>query len=480
MKLNELTMTQLKAKFDDGQATASAAVADVLSAIEAGQKYNAYITVCEADTLFARAERIDKARISGAPLGALAGVPIAIKDNMCMKGVRTTAGSRMLENFIAPYDATVVERLEAAGAIIVGKTNLDEFAMGSSNETSFFGPVKNPRDSETIPGGSSGGSAAAVAANLCSAALGSDTGGSVRQPASHTGTVGLKPTYGRVSRFGLIAFASSLDQIGPMTKSVEDAALLLEAIAGHDPRDATSVDRAVPAFQSFVAMGVEGMRLGIPREYFEAEAGVDPDVLANVRGAIQKLEEAGATIVDISLPHTEYAVATYYLIATAEASSNLARYDGVRYGYRADEAKTLLEMYERTRAEGFGDEIKRRIMLGTFVLSTGYYDAYYRKAQQVRTLISQDFDRAFSKVDAIVTPTAPSAAFRFGQKSADPLQMYLEDIYTISCNLAGLPGISVPCGTNKAGLPTGLQMLAPRFEEATLFRVAGQCERSLA
>jgi aspartyl-tRNA(Asn)/glutamyl-tRNA(Gln) amidotransferase subunit A len=473
MALTELTISELLARFDAGQASAEDAVGQVLEAIDAGEHLNAYISVRPAEELLDRARRVDQARHRGEPVGPLAGVPIAVKDNICARTGRTTAASRMLEDFCAPYDATVVERLEAAGAIIVGKTNLDEFAMGSSNETSRKGAVLNPHDRERVPGGSSGGSAAAVAAGQCFGALGSDTGGSIRQPASHCGVVGLKPTYGRVSRWGLIAFASSLDQIGPMARSVEDAARLLEVIAGFDARDATSAERDVPAFSEAVGGGVDGLRLGVPSEYFAAEVGIDDEVIGLVRQAMARLEDQGAELVEVSLPHTEYAVATYYLIATAEASSNLARYDGARYGYRAP-ADELVEMYEKTRAKGFGDEVKRRIMLGTYVLSAGYYDQYYRKAQQVRTLIRRDFDQAFEQVDALVAPCAPTPAFKLGEKSDDPLQMYLEDVFTISCNLAGIPGMSVPCGTTSADLPVGLQIMAPAFDEQTLVRVGSE------
>ncbi|MFU8803606.1 MAG: Asp-tRNA(Asn)/Glu-tRNA(Gln) amidotransferase subunit GatA [Bradymonadaceae bacterium] len=477
MKLNELTLAELGRKLDAKEVSAEEVLGATLEAIEAESGLNAFITVRETDDLMEEARAADAARASGTA-GALSGIPIAVKDNMCTRGLRTTAASRMLEDFVPPYDATAVRKLKEAGAIILGKTNLDEFAMGSSNESSYFGRVHNPAGEEVIPGGSSGGSATAVAAHLCAAALGSDTGGSVRQPASHTGIVGLKPTYGRISRYGLIAFASSLDQIGPMTKSVEDAALLLQVLAGHDPLDSTSAAVDVPDFKASLDKGVEGLRIGIPKEYFEAEVGIDEAVVRNTRAAIATLEAAGANVKDISLPHTQYAVATYYLICTAEASSNLARYDGARYGYRA-RASNLADMYENTRAEGFGDEVIRRIMLGTFVLSTGYYDAYYKKAQQVRTLIRQDFERAFAEVDLIVTPTTPSAAFAFGEKT-DPLQMYLEDIYTVSSNLAGLPGISLPSGASTSGLPTGVQVLAPIFQEETLFRGANVLDRRWA
>jgi aspartyl-tRNA(Asn)/glutamyl-tRNA(Gln) amidotransferase subunit A len=479
MKPRDFTLVELKQRFDAGDLSAREAVSDVLDAIDERSELNAFVHVEEREDLLARADAVDERRSAGDQVPSFAGIPVALKDNICAKGRPTTAGSRMLERFVAPYDATVTSKLEEQGAIILGKTNLDEFAMGSSNETSHFGAVLNPHDIERTPGGSSGGSAAAVAANLCAAALGSDTGGSIRQPASHCGVVGLKPTYGRVSRYGLIAFASSLDQIGPMTRSVDDAAVLLGALAGHDPKDATSAEVDVPNFATHLDEGVEGLTLGLPEEYFEAGAGIDDAVATNVREAVEEFERRGAGVVDISLPHTEYAVSTYYLIATAEASSNLARYDGVRYGHRA-EAESLEQMYERTRAQGFGDEVKRRIMLGTYVLSAGYYDKYYRKAQKVRTLIRQDFERAFEDVDVIVTPTAPTPAFELGAKTDDPLQMYLEDIFTISCNLAGIPGMSVPCGTSADGLPVGLQLLAPAWREDLLFRVGAEWERSQA
>jgi len=476
MEYNELTIAELRAGYADGEFTAVEVVESYIGAIREGDEYNAYIEVRDADELIDEAAAVDERREEGDPVGPLAGVPIAVKDNICTASLPTTAASRMLADLEPPYEATVVERLKAAGAIVVGKTNLDEFAMGSSNETSHFGPAKNPADPERTPGGSSGGAAAAVAADLCAGAIASDTGGSIRQPAAHCGTVGLKPTYGRVSRHGLIAFASSLDQIGPIAKNVEDAALILEAIAGHDRRDATSVDRSVPVYSREVDHGVDGLRVGVPEEYFEAEVAVADAVVDRVESAIEQLEAAGAEIVDVSLPHTEYAVATYYLIATAEASSNLARYDGVRFGHRAEEGDELVEMYERTRAEGFGDEVKRRIMLGTYVLSAGYYEDYYQKAQKVRTLIRRDFEEAFEQVDVLAAPTTPTPAFELGENLEDPLQMYLQDVYTSSCNLAGLPGVSVPCGTTAEDLPVGLQLMAPTFDESTLCRAARTVE----
>jgi aspartyl-tRNA(Asn)/glutamyl-tRNA(Gln) amidotransferase subunit A len=439
---------------------------------------NAFNTIARERAL-ARADAIDRDidRWRDAPL---AGMPIAVKDNICTGGLRTTASSRMLERYVPPYDATVVSRLESAGAVIIGKTNCDEFAMGSSNENSAFGPVRNPWDLTRIPGGTSGGSAAAVAAGVVSIALGSDTGGSIRQPSAMCGVVGLKPTYGRVSRYGLIAHASSLDQIGPLARRVRDAAVVLGAIAGHDPADATSAPDAVPDFTASLTGEVRGARIGVPRRLLEQ--GVDADVSRAFADALEVLRARGATMVDIELPHAKYAIATYYLVATAEASSNLARYDGVRYGFRAKE-RTLHAMYAKTRAAGFGPEVKRRIMLGTYVLSAGYYDAYYLKAQQVRTLIRRDYEDAFggvSAVDAVAMPTSPVPAFPIGERVADPLQMYLADVFTVSANLAGLPAISVPCGFTASSLPIGLQLTGRRFDEATLLRLGDAYERDTA
>jgi len=430
------------------------------------------------DRALEQARRIDDLAAKGSALPPLAGVPLGIKDVMVTRGVRTTAASKILENYIPPYDCTAVARLEATGAIILGKLNCDEFAMGSSNENSAFGPVRNPRDKSRVPGGSSGGSAAAVAANMAVATLGSDTGGSIRQPASFCGVVGLMPTYGRVSRYGLIAFASSLDHIGPLARTVRDAAVLLRVIAGHDPLDSTSANVPVPDYEQELAKPIRGLRLGVPSEYFGE--GLDGEVRAAIEESLKRLADTGAEIVPISLPHTSYAIPTYYVIATAEASSNLARYDGVRYGYRSPRSKTLAEMYRNTRAEGFGAEVKRRIMLGTYALSAGYYDAYYLKAQKVRTLIASDFEQAFQKVDAIVTPTTPTAAFKLAEKTGDPVSMYLADIYTVTGNLAGVPGISVPCGRTRSGLPIGLQVLGRHFDEATILRVAQAVEDSTA
>lgn len=408
--------------------------------------------------------------------GKLAGMPVLIKDNICVKDEETTCASRILAGFRPPYDATVVRKLKDAGALLIGKANMDEFAFGSSCETSCYGPTRNPWALDRIPGGSSGGSAAAVAADETILALGSDTGGSIRQPAALCGVVGLKPTYGRVSRYGLIAFASSLDQIGPITKDVEDAALTLSVIAGYDEMDSTSVDIPVPDYKKSLVKNVKGLRIGVPKEYFVS--GIDVVVEEAVKKAVGVLRDLGATVVEISLPHTEYAVATYYIVGPAEASSNLARFDGVQYGHRAKDSKHLIEMYIKTRSEGFGNEAKRRVLLGTYCLSTGYYDAYYLKAQKVRTKIREDFDNAFKSCDIIVTPTSPTPAFKIGEKSNDPLSMYLSDIFTIPANMAGIPAISVPCGFSADGLPIGLQMMAKPFDEETIFRAAYTFEQS--
>lgn len=432
-------------------------------------KIHAYITILREEALRVSKEA-EKQISSGTYLGALHGVPISVKDIFIMKGTRTTCGSKILENFVSSYDAMVVEKLKHSGAIIVGKNNMDEFAMGSSTENSYFGPTRNPWDLERVPGGSSGGSAAATSASICFASVGTDTGGSIRQPAALCGIVGLKPTYGRVSRFGMVAFASSLDQGGPLTKTVEDAALMLNVIAGGDARDSTSVHLPVPDYLGRLDGEIKGIRIGVPKEYFIK--GIDVEVEGAVKNAIRLIEDLGCPVEEISLPHTEYAVSTYYLIAPSEASSNLARYDGVRYGFRVPDSNSLREMYHRTRAEGFGAEVKRRIMIGTYALSAGYYDAYYLKAQRVRTLIKRDFEEAFKKVDIIITPTSPEAAFKIGEKTDDPLKMYLSDIFTIPCNLAGLPGISIPCGFTSGGLPIGLQILGMPFDEETLLRVA--------
>jgi aspartyl-tRNA(Asn)/glutamyl-tRNA(Gln) amidotransferase subunit A len=440
-------------------------------------KINAYITVLPEKAMRDALAR-DEAQARGEPLGPLHGVPVGLKDIFCTRGIRTTCGSGILSGFLPPYDAAVTEKIAASGAVLLGKQNMDEFAMGSSTETSRFGPSRNPWALERIPGGSSGGTAAAVAAGLCFAGVGTDTGGSIRQPASVCGVVGMKPTYGRVSRYGMIAFASSLDQGGPVARTVPDAAAVLSVIAGHDRRDSTSVDLPVPDYLSATRNDVTGLKVGIPREYFEGE-GLDPSVRAAVEKARAALVAQGAQAVEISLPHTSYALSAYYILAPAEASSNLARYDGVRYGYRAKTDGGLIEMMSKTRSEGFGAEVKRRIMIGTYALSAGYYEAFYGKAQKVRTLIRKDFEAVFSQADVILTPTAPTPAFRLEEKTDDPLTMYLSDIFTIPCNLAGIPGISVPCGMSPEGLPIGAQLLGRHFREETLFAAASAIERAL-
>ena len=435
---------------------------------------NVYLTLSQ-ERAYAQADKVDAAIAKGEALPALAGVPIAVKDVISTSGVRTTCGSKILQTYIPPYDATAVERLERAGAVVLGKTNCDEFAMGSSNENSAYGPVRNPTALDRVPGGSSGGSAAAVAAGLAVAALGTDTGGSIRQPGSFCGIPGLMPTYGRVSRYGLVAFASSLDKIGPFTTSIPDAAAVLGVIAGHDPCDSTSANVPVEDYAAAVEKQVAGLRIGVPEDYFGE--GLDAEVKEKVQAAIASLEKLGCKKIPLQMPHTDYAIAAYYIIATAEASSNLARYDGVRYGVRVP-GSTLIEMYRKTRENGFGAEVKRRIMLGTYALSAGYYDAYYLRAQKVRALIARDFSDAFQKVDVILTPTAPTPAFRLGEKAADPLQMYLADIYTVTGSLAGVPGISVPCGKTRAGLPVGMQVFGPHFREGTVLQVARAFERA--
>ncbi|ADG81738.1 Asp-tRNA(Asn)/Glu-tRNA(Gln) amidotransferase subunit GatA [Thermincola potens] len=437
-------------------------------------KVKAFVTQTREIAL-AKAKEVDDKIARGEEIGPLAGIPVVIKDNMCTRGILTTCSSKMLHNFVPPYDATVVKKLADAGAVMIGKSNLDEFAMGSSTENSRFFPTRNPWDLERVPGGSSGGSAAAVAADETVYSLGSDTGGSIRQPASFCGVVGLKPTYGLVSRYGLVAFASSLDQIGPFSKDVTDAAIILNTIAGHDPCDSTSVNYNVPDYTKSLVNDVRGIKIGIPKEYFVE--GIQPDVRGLIEDAIKKFESLGAVCEEMSLPHTEYALPVYYILAPAEASSNLARYDGVGYGYRDESADDIVSMYMKTRSEGFGAEVKRRIMLGTYALSSGYYDAYYLKALKVRTLIKQDFDRAFEKYDVILTPTSPSTAFKFGEKSDNPMEMYLSDICTIAVNLAGIPGISIPCGLSQ-GLPVGLQLIGKPLGEETLFRVAYTYEQN--
>jgi aspartyl-tRNA(Asn)/glutamyl-tRNA(Gln) amidotransferase subunit A len=456
--------------------TSASATEAVYAAIETlNPKVGAYLTLCK-EVALCRATEIDKNIAAGKARGPLAGVPIAIKDNICTSFGTTSCGSKILQNFHAPYNATVVEKLLAAGAVIVGKTNMDEFAMGSSTENSGLGKTVNPWDTSRVPGGSSGGSAAAVAARMAFAALGSDTGGSIRQPASFCGVVGMKPTYGRVSRYGLVAYGSSLDQIGPLARSVGDAALLLEAIAGHDAKDSTSVSQEFAAAPDYVVgleKPVDGLRIAVVPEFNE---GASDDVRKAIASAIDVYRKAGAKVVEITMPHFEYSIATYYIIATAEASSNLARYDGVHYGYRSKDAGDYVEMYAKSRAEGFGTEVKRRIMLGTYALSSGYYDAYYLKALKVRNLIRMDFANAFTKADCLMMPVAPTTAFRVGEKTDDPLQMYLSDVYTIAANLAGVPGISVPCGFDGGGLPIGLQILGPAFSEAKMLRIARMFE----
>ena len=448
-----------------------------VAAIEAARPLGAFITET-AEKALAMADASDKRRAGGST-GALEGLPLGIKDLFCTKGTRTTAASKILGNFVPPYESTVTQNLWNAGAVMLGKTNLDEFAMGSSNETSAFGPVFNPwrannSNANLVPGGSSGGSSAAIAADLCLAATGTDTGGSIRQPAAVTGTVGLKPTYGRCSRWGIVAFASSLDQAGPMTKTVKDAAIMLTSMASVDPRDSTSVDLPVPDYEKLMQGGVKGLRVGIPKEYRVEGAAAEVDALWE--RAAGWLKDQGAQIVEVSLPHTKYALPTYYIVAPAEASSNLARYDGVRFGFRADQPHDITDLYERSRGEGFGAEVQRRILIGTYVLSAGYYDAYYSRAQKLRTLISNDFAAAFEKCDVLLTPSTPGPAFAVGAKTSDPLEMYLQDVFTVTVNLAGLPGISVPGGLSESGLPLGLQLIGKAFDEATLLRAAHAVE----
>ncbi len=467
--LTGLTIHELAARFRSGTATPSQAAREYLDRVAAlDPKVKAYLIVT-SEAALAQAAEADARFAAKAPRSLLDGVPIALKDVFCTRGVETTCGSKILKGFRPPYDATVVSRLRAAGAVLLGKLNMDEFAMGSSTENSAFFTTRNPWDLARVPGGSSGGSAAAVAADLAAGTLGTDTGGSIRQPAAFCGTVGMKPTYGRVSRYGLIAFASSLDQVGPFGKDVADAALLLQTVAGHDPMDSTSADIPVPDYATALRQDVKGLRVGIPDEYFID--GLDPEVEAAVRTAIETLRGLGAKTESVSLPHTEYGLAAYYVIAPAEASSNLARYDGVKYGLRERGARDLIDMYSRTRGAGFGAEVKRRVMLGTYALSAGYYDAYYGQAQKVRTLVLRDFQQAFGRVDVIVAPTTPGVAFKMGERE-DPLQMYLNDVFTIPVNLAGLPGLSMPAGFTQTGLPIGLQIIGQAFAEATILRVA--------
>ena len=468
------TLAALHVEIASGRTKASELAAAYYERIEKlNPRLNIFLSLTKERAL-AQAARIDAIAAKGDPLPALAGIPVGIKDVLVMQGAPSTAGSKILQGYRPPYDCTAVARLEAAGAVLLGKTNCDEFAMGSSNENSAYGPVRNPVDLDRVPGGSSGGSAAAVASNLAVATLGTDTGGSIRQPASFCGVVGVLPTYGRVSRYGLIAFASSLDRIGPLASNVRDAATMLGVIASHDPCDATSSPAPVPDYAAESDRPATGLRIGVPAEYFGD--GLDPEVRAAIEKGIAALQAAGCTIKPVSLPHTKYAVPTYYLVATAEASANLARFDGVRYGYRSPSSATLSDMYSHSRDEGFGAEVKRRIFLGTYALSAGYYDAYYLKAQRVRRLLADEFLRAFAEVDAIVTPTSPFPAFKLGEKTGDPLAMYLADIYTVTASLAGICGVSVPCGATKAGLPVGMQVLARHFGESTAFRVARAVE----
>lgn len=477
MELYSFTIHELQEKIKSGDVSAMQIAESVFSRIDAvEERVHSYIRLMKEEALAAAAKSDEN--IKKGDIQPLTGIPVALKDIVCTKGITTTCGSHILHNFVPPYNATVVEKLSAAGAVFVGKANMDEFAMGSSTETSYFGPTRNPWDLDRIPGGSSGGSATAVAADECIASIGSDTGGSIRQPAALCGVVGMKPTYGRVSRFGLIAFASSLDQIGPFTKDVEDCAIMMNVLAGYDPKESTSVQTEVPDYRQFIGRDITGWKVGIPKEYFIE--GIDPEVAGAVQKAIAVVERCGGKIVDITLPHTQYCLAVYYIIAPAEASSNLARYDGVKYGFRAADARDLAEMYTKTRRQGFGAEVKRRIMIGTYALSAGYYDAYYGKASQVRALIRRDFDEAFRKCDVILTPTTPTPAFKIGEKTDDPLQMYLSDIFTISTNLAGIPGISVPCGYTAGGLPMGVQFLAGHFEEGKLLQIASAYEKNAA
>jgi aspartyl-tRNA(Asn)/glutamyl-tRNA(Gln) amidotransferase subunit A len=476
MEIACLTIEAARSAVQERRTSATAMAEAYCAKIEKDDaEIGAFLTLSKERAL-AKAAEIDRLAEKGEPLPPLGGVPVAIKDVLLTRGVRTTAGSRILGQYVPPYDCTAVARLEAAGAMVIGKTNCDEFAMGSSNENSAWKPVHNPRDLSCVPGGSSGGSAAAVAADMAVAALGSDTGGSIRQPASFCGVVGFMPTYGRVSRYGLIAFASSLDHIGPLTKTVKDAAIVLRTMAGRDVMDSTSADLPVPDYVAELEKPVRGLKIGVAKEYFSE--GLHAEVRQAVEAAIQKLAELGCEIVRVSLPHTKYAIPAYYIVATAEASANLARYDGVRYGYRANGVATLSEMYRRSRDEGFGAEVKRRIMLGTYALSAGYYDAYYLKAQKVRTLLTRDFEEAFKQVDVIVTPTSPTPAFKLGEKVDDPLAMYLADIYTVTADLAGIPGISIPCGETKEKLPIGMQILGRHFDEPTIFEIAHAFETS--
>lgn len=474
MELEDLTIEGVRAAVASGETTATALAEQHYGRIEARDgEINSFLALSR-DRAMAQAARIDALAAKGEALPPLAGVPVGIKDVLVMRGTPATAGSLILKGYLPPYDATAVARLEAAGAVLLGKLNCDEFAMGSSNENSAYGPVRNPKALDRVPGGSSGGSAAAVAANFAVATLGTDTGGSIRQPAAFCGVVGVLPTYGRVSRYGLIAFASSLDRVGPFAGNVKDAATVLQVLAGKDVRDATSSDRPVDDYVGGLAKPVEGLRIGVPEEYFGE--GLDPEIRAAIEGVLAGLKTAGCVVKPVSLPHTKYAIPTYYVVATAEASSNLSRFDGVRFGLRDAEAKTLSAMFRKTRDAGFGAEVKRRILLGTYALSAGYYDAYYRKAQQVRTLLTRDFLAAFAEVDVLVAPVTPTPAFKLGEKTDDPVKMYLEDIYSVAASLAGICGVSVPCGETKEGLPMGVQVMGRHFDEATMLRVAQAVE----
>ena len=475
-KITELTLCELKKLYEKKEVKPSEVVSSLLEKINSeDKKLHSYLFVNEK--AIEEAKIVDEKIAKGERLKELEGIPVAIKDNICTKNIPTTCASKILENFVPPYDATVIKKLKEKGAIIIGKTNMDEFAFGSSTENSAFGPTKNPLDKTRVPGGSSGGSASATGANLCFASLGSDTGGSIRQPASFCGVVGMKPTYGRVSRYGLIAFASSLDQIGPITKDVSDCALLLKIISGKDVMDSTSIDTPVADYPSFLKDDVENIKVGIPEEYFVK--GIDNEIKEKIENLFKELEGMGVKLEKISLPHTEYGIAVYYIIATAEASSNLARFDGVKYGYRSTNYTDLVDMYKRTRGEGFGEEVKRRIILGTYVLSAGYYDAYYLKGQKVRTLIKKDFENAFEKVDLILTPTTPELPFKLGEKKDDPLKMYLSDIFTVNVNLSGLPGMSIPAGFSSNGLPIGLQIIGPYFKEEKIIQFSYTIEKTL-
>ena len=470
----EKTASELLALQASGGGTAAQITDAFLAAIRDREpKVKAFMLVDEADAR-RQADAVDAKRKAGKPLGPLAGVPVAVKDVLCTRGVATTCSSKILQHFVPPYDATVVAKLKAADAVLIGKTNMDEFAMGSSTENSAYHTTRNPWDTDRIPGGSSGGSAAAVAACQAPLSLGTDTGGSIRQPAAVCGIVGMKPTYGRVSRYGLIAFASSLDQVGPFTHDLTDCARLLEVIAGHDPKDSTSVDRPVPQYTKTINDPMKGLRIGVPQEFFGE--GLDPEVEALVRAALKEYEKLGGTLVPVSLPHSPYALAAYYIVAPAEASSNLARFDGMHYGHRTKEKADLIGTYAKSRSEGFGKEVQRRILIGTYVLSSGYADKYYHQALKVRRLVKKDYDDAFETCDVVMGPTTPTAAFMVGDKSDDPLAMYLSDVYTVSCNLAGIPGVSIPCGFTKEGLPVGLQLLAPPFEEERLLRAGRMYE----